>query len=289
MCSAKSIHVKQWLPLLALLTLGLGGALGQSEELGPRWVQVGISAHFNYFQLTQQQNTPQMTPTQVELALECLEKVYTLLDAIWNKSFSSRIDYLRLSTCEEMACVTGQPVKGIAIPSTSSIYSIYPCHVHELVHLFTLPTDFWHVDSFWVEGIAMYYTWPYLIREISQSTCIYEAAVASYEGYSVHYWAQKYLRENSLPSIALLINGNAWFDRLDEVHSYPVAGSFVAFLLDGLPTTPQQFKQFLELAASARTQAELLAAFQQVFGLSLGTAEVRWHRFLQGWNEGDLR
>lgn len=86
-----------------------------------------------------------------------------------------------------------------------------------------------------------------------------------------------------------LVYGNTVFGRLPSATAYPMAGSFIAFLLDGLPTAPQQFKQFLELAANAHSQAELPAAFRRTFGLSLGTAEVRWHQFLDGWNEGDLQ
>ncbi|MDX2008399.1 MAG: hypothetical protein SFU83_24405 [Meiothermus sp.] len=278
--------------LLLLMGLGLAPALAQSEELTLEWVQRGASPHFVYFLPQHYRDTPQdMTSKQIGTALECLEKTHALLTQIWGDNLAGKTEYFKLASRQEMGQVTGFLAQGLAIPSRSAIYSIHACHVHEVAHLLTLPDGFAALNTFWIEGIAMYFTWPSLTcdSEIPTPDCPYRDAIGFYEGHSVHFWAQKFYRDRSLPALSLLINGDPLFHQLDGQHSYPVAGSFIAFLLDQLRVEPRQFRQFLEQASRANSNAGVLDAFRLLLGRNLGSVEVEWHEFLETWDEGRLR
>lgn len=278
--------------LLVLLGLGLAPVLAQSEEVTLKWVQRGASPHFVYYLPQHYQNTPQdMTSGQIGAALECLEETHALLTQIWGDNEAGKTEYFKLASRQEMGQVTGFVAQGLAIPSRSAIYSIHACHVHEVAHLLTLPDGFAALNTFWIEGIAMYFTRPslYCDPETPTPDCPYRAAIGFYEGHSVHFWAQKFYRDRSLPPLALLIDGDPLFHQLDGQHSYPVAGSFIAFVLDHLRVEPRKFRQFLEQASDADSQAGVLAAFRLLLGRNLGSVEVEWHQFLETWDESRLR
>lgn len=275
--------------MLLVGLLVVGWAVAPQPPAG-RWVRVGESAHFRYYELADYQNTPRaLSRVQVSVALLRLEVFWELVAPQWNYPPETKIAYYRFASTDDLVRLTGRRFSDRALSGQGLVLSIHASDPYELALVLTEPPSPHRIADFWLEGIARYYAWPWMYCPEDNCACAYQARLGGWNQRSVHYWAQADLRKGMLPRLEELVYTNSVFGRLPSATAYPAAGSFVAFLLDGLPTTPQQFKQFLELAASARTQAELLAAFQQVSGLSLGTAEVRWHQFLQGWNEGDLR
>ncbi|GEM82041.1 hypothetical protein [Meiothermus hypogaeus] len=276
----------RWL-LLGLLVVGWAVA---SQPPAGRWVRVGESAHFRYYELADYQNTPRaLSRAQVSIALLRLEVFWELVAPQWNYPPEAKIAYYRFASADDLARLTGRRFNDRALSGQGIVLSIHASDPYELAQVLTEQTSPHRIADFWLEGIARYYAWPWMYCPEDNCACAYQARLGGWNQRSVHYWAQADLRKGVLPRLEELVYTNLLFERLPTATAYPAAGSFVAFLLEVLPAQLPQFRQFLTLAASARSQAELLAAFQQVFGLSLSTAEVRWHRFLEGWNEGDLR
>ncbi|GIW35979.1 MAG: hypothetical protein KatS3mg073_0124 [Meiothermus sp.] len=207
----------------------------------------------------------------------------------WNYPPEAKIAYYRFASADDLARLTRRRFNDRALSGQGIVLSIHASDPYELAQVLTEQTSPHRIADFWLEGIARYYAWPWMYCPEDNCACAYQTRLGGWNQRSVHYWAQADLRKGMLPRLEELVYTNLLFERLPTATAYPAAGSFVAFLLEVLPAQLPQFRQFLTLAASARSQAELLAAFQQVFGLSLSTAEVRWHRFLEGWNEGDLR
>jgi hypothetical protein len=133
----------------------------------------------------------------------------------------------------------------------------------------------------------MYYTWPRF-----SETPIYQAEIGAWWSKTVHYWAQTYLQDGSLPALEPLIFGEDDFRNISESMGYPVAGSFVTYLLgEGQEdlTRAKQFKEFLHQAVNEASQDGVLAAFEAKFGVSLLQAEQAWKLFLKTWDETSVQ
>lgn len=282
---------KKILTLVRYVTIGLAflamitcAPFRQHEEPLGDWVVLGESAHIQYLGLRDYQATDQ-TPSkeQVQEALGRLEALVTLTDAVWNVADTPKIRYYRFASVEDRERLTGYQGNGQAFVEQHIVQSIWLTDSHELAHLLTVPLEVPHLVPFWTEGIAMYYTWP----QFSEKT-IYQAELGAWWGKTVHYWAQQYLKEDTLPALEPLVFAEDNFRSLPEEVGYPVAGSFVTYLLGAAQedvTKAKQFKEFLRQAVKESTEEGILAAFETRFGVTLWQAEEEWKTFLETWNE----
>ncbi len=175
------------------------------------------------------------------------------------------ITYFKYRDRAHMQSVTGRVTNGWADPATYAIHSIWPWDNHEVVHVMTAlvgrPTDFFN------EGIAV-------AMQMDPQGGRMEAFWSSR---AMHEWAHTFRLNGELPRLADMVETSA-FRRLDDVKSYPMAGSFVGFVIDDRGM--DRMKSFFRAGSREASRAEIERQFSAAFGLTLPDAEARWHAYL---------
>ncbi|MCX7783790.1 MAG: hypothetical protein N2318_09140 [Meiothermus sp.] len=279
----------RWWLLVGLLFTGWG--MGLQPPAG-RWVRVGESAHFRYYEQAEYQNTPQaLSRAQVSIALLRLEVFWELVAPQWNYPPEAKIAYYRFASTDDLVRLTGRRFSDRALSGQGLVLSIHASDPYELALVLTEPPSPHRIADFWLEGIARYYAWPWMYCPEDNCACAYQARLGGWNQRSVHYWAQADLRKGMLPRLEELVYTNSVFERLPSATAYPAAGSFLSFLL-GIPSNPQKLQQlneFLQQIEQASTKAEVTTAFRQSFGSNLADMEAGWQTFLETWSEDALR
>jgi len=202
-----------------------------------------------------------------------------------------RIDYYAFPDRETLRALTGWDTHGRAILAHDATVSIHAADAHEVMHLLTAPTARpLRLSALWMEGIAMYYTWPEVYFDAATlSERGLPPRLGAWYGRTVHGNAQEARANGELPALTQLVHGNQVFFALPDGITYPAAGSFVTHLLGaGHSDLPRiaALRAFFDEANAAADTAAVLAAFEQHMGESLVDAEAAWHAFLDGWDEG---
>ena len=280
----------KFISMVFIPLLMLGACVPQTAKLevpSGQWQVLGESGHFQLLGLQEYQGSDNgLSPAQVQIALDKLEALYTLAGPVWKSAPEQKIRYYKFASREDRKRLAGVEGNGEAFVASGIVHSIFLTDPHETAHVLTAPKQVPHLVPFWTEGIAMYYTLPRLTN-----TPIYQAGIGAWHGKTVHYWAQKYLQESRLPALTPLVAGWKNFRDLPEEVGYPVAGSFLTFLLGFDPTSTQKlraFKEFLSQAVNTSSSDEVLLAFKNRFGLELTQAEAQWRTFLEAWDEREV-
>lgn len=201
-----------------------------------------------------------------------------------------RIDYYHFPDRETLKALTGFEATGRAILAHDAVVSVHAADSHEVAHVLTAPVGRpLTLATFWLEGIAMYYTWPgVFFDEAALAERGLPPRLGAWYGRTVHGNAQEARRAGDLPDLAPLVHGNRVFYALPDGITYPASGSFVTYLLGPGHADLERiaaFRAFLDDANEAADLQTVLAAFERRMGLTLGAAEARWHAFLDGWDE----
>ncbi len=226
-----------------------------------------------------------------EPAAPAAERLLRFLDEVgpaWR--MPARIDTYVFPDRETLHALTGWDTNGRAILAHDATVSVHAADAHEVMHLLTTPTARpLRLANFWMEGIAMAYTWPEVyFDEATLSERGLPPRLGAWYGKTVHGNAQAARERGDLPALAPLAHGNQAFLALPDGITYPAAGSFVTFLLGpghGDAKRIADFRLFLEEANRAPDAAAVLASFERHMGCALSEAEVAWHAFLDGWDE----
>jgi hypothetical protein len=194
------------------------------------------------------------------------ERYHEWMLAQFGMTIDRRIDYYKYRDRSHMEQVTGRQTNGWADPPAFAVHIIWPWDNHEVVHvltaLFGLPTDFFN------EGIAV-------AMQTDPQRGILEPMWSSR---SIHAWAWDIYRLNQLPALTDMIETDA-FRKLDDARSYPMAGSFMRFVLDDRGM--ERMKAFFRSGSRDDKRAAIEREFSVAFGVSLQDAETRWHAFLE--------
>ncbi len=275
------------LMLLGLLLMGLlplcAGATHQQK--GWDWVK---SDHFDYYYQADRDPYPERVP----IALERLEWFYNFVAPHWDYPEGLRITYYRYPTREDLVAATGKDANGVAILKRATVHSISLADAHEVSHLFTTRKLFClfnncRLSNFWLEGIAMYYSWP-LVYYCEAHNTLHQYYMGTWYGKSIHWHARELLLEGELMDIGPCTYGNDYFDAVGPMASYPAAGSFITFLLGPGQTNPEQIenmKNFFCRINFARSREEVADTFAEIFGTSIEEVESAWHLFLRDWSD----
>ena len=201
-----------------------------------------------------------------------------------------RIDYYAFPDRETLRALTGWDTHGRAILAHDATVSIHAADAHEVMHVLTVPTARpLRLSALWVEGIAMYYTWPEVYFDAATlAERGLPPRLGAWYGRTVHGNAQEARANGELPALTQLVHGNQVFFALPDGITYPAAGSFVTHLLGAGHTDLARiaaFRAFLDDANAAADTAAVLAAFERRMGVTLADAEAAWHAFLDGWDE----
>ena len=178
-----------------------------------------------------------------------------------------KIEYYKYRDRAHMKQITGRETNGWADPPGFAAHSIWPWDNHEVLHVLSAlvgrPSDFFN------EGLAV-------AMSVDPST---DRFVPMWQSQTVHAWARLYRGSNQLPRIPEVVETEA-FRRLDEGVGYPVAGSFLFFLIDSRGMGPM--RQFLSGENRDERRASIERRFAEAFGVDLSGAEQAWHAFLDG-------
>ena len=118
----------------------------------------------------------------------------------------------------------------------------------------------------------------------------YETPIGAYQGKSIHQQSKELYEEENLPEIKLLIYGNNNFNDYPESIVYPVAGSFLTYLIGkehSDPDTIIRFRNFLREINNVNSTNEVANKFDY-FNKTIEKTEENWHLFLEDWAESNL-
>lgn len=273
---------------VALLLL-LAGACTPSPQRLPsgEWERTARGVHIDYLELRDAAHDP-----EADAAVARLEAFLDDVGPHWR--VPETIRYYRFQDRERLREHTGWDTNGRALTDHDAVVSIHAADAHEVAHILTVPTGRpLRLANFWLEGIAMFYTWPEVYfppegveeRELPRT-------IGVWSGRSVHAWAQDARQDGTLPALEPLIHGNRDFDALPLDVSYPAAGSFTAYLLGpghGDPARIAKLRAFFDEANVATSTSAVRAAFEHHLQRDLDDAEAGWHAFLDDWDETELR
>lgn len=163
-----------------------------------------------------------------------------------------------------------------------------------MAHLLTVGPDRpLRLAGFWLEGIAMYYTWPEVFFDAATlAERGLPPRIGAWYGLTVHGNAQRTRAAGELPALRPLVPGDREFRALPDGVTYPMAGSFVTYLLGPGHADLERiaaFRVFLTEANTSSDTAAVESAFARHLGISLGEAEAGWHGFLDAWDEAAAR
>ena len=182
-------------------------------------------------------------------------------------SLDRRIAYYKYRDRSHMHSVTGKVTNGWADPPQFAIHSIWPWDNHEVVHVMTAlvgrPTDFFN------EGIAV-------ALSVDPQNGRWESM---WQSQTSHAWCRSFRRDGELPRLSDIVETDA-FRQLADTKSYPVAGSFMAFVIE--TSGMDRVKQFFRSGSRDARRAEVERQFEAACGLTLQQAETRWHSYLDG-------
>jgi hypothetical protein len=221
-----------------------------------------------------------------ERAVARLEAFLAEVAPLWGGA--GTIDYYAFPDRETLERLTGWRMTGRAILDRTAVVSIYAADAHEVAHLLSAPRGRpLRLANFWLEGVAMAYTWPevYFGSEIAAER---PPRLGAWQGRTVHGWARDAVADGIVPPLTEMIHfsGNRTFDAFEL--GYPVAGSFVSTLIGPAPGDERRIaalRTFFDDANVAASAEEVAALFGARMGSSLEEAEGAWHAFLQGWAE----
>jgi hypothetical protein len=159
-----------------------------------------------------------------------------------------RSSYYRYQFPEQIAVATGQTVAGLTVPGTGEIHSSKAFHPHEIVH--RVAAALGDPGAFFQEGLA-----------------VALGDHGRWNGVAVDTIAARLVAR--ITNIRAVVDG---FGRLDSDSSYPLAGSFVGFLLK----TRGARSVALFFEACGREPGKRDQNFAQVFGVTLESATETW-------------
>ncbi|MGH7468730.1 MAG: hypothetical protein ACRENP_12300 [Longimicrobiales bacterium] len=182
--------------------------------------------------------------------------------------FNSRLDYFKYRNRSHITALTGRATNGYAEPGTTRFHTIWPTDNHEAVHALVILL-MGHPPALFNEGVAVAH------QTLPPSGIL----TPRWSGQDVHVLARQFDATGRLPSLDQLVASTSFF-QFDTNVTYPMAGSFVRYLIDthGLAT----FKVFLRNSRfdAAPTQTE--SAFQTAYGRSISAVWTEWRSWLRG-------
>ena len=223
--------------MASTVAMVVGAAMAASSvQAGslPGFVLKAQTEHFSFYARTNQ-----------KIDAEKSEKYLAQVQNLLGQRVAGRAEYYRYENPQEIAAGTGTYAEGVTFARAGQIHSTQEFHAHEIVHL--VAGQMGNPGAFFQEGLA-----------------VALGNGGKWQGKDVNKLAKDAARARSLSA---LVSG---FARLDADTAYPVAGSFVASLIQqhGIAKVSEFFR-----ACSGNNTA---GAFASTFGRTLDEAGSAW-------------
>jgi hypothetical protein len=193
------------------------------------------------------------------------EGFHRWVEDVLGTPFRAPITYNKYRDRAQMQALTGLATNGWADPPALTVHSIHPADAHEAVHVITFaigrPTDFWN------EGIAV---------ALNQFPGL-GITEPSWQGRPVHLVAADFLAAGRVPSLTTILATDP-FRGIEEARGYPIAGSFVWYLIErsGIDPLLLQFRG----ASRGDSSGVVVDRFERAYGRTLTTVDQEWRSFL---------
>ncbi len=223
----------------AIATLALAAATAPFAAAGqlPGFVLAAQTPRISFYSRGEK-----VEAAKVERSVERIEKAL-------GQKLTGHAEYYRYSSAQELAAGTGHFAAGVTFTQTGQVHSTEAVHDHELVHL--VAGQLGNPGTFFQEGLAVA-----LGNE------------GRWQGEKVDKIARRYAK-----GLAKLM---AQFEAVDTNVSYPVAGSFVGYLVRTYGA--EQVATFFKACGTNGTARD--AAFAKTFGTTTGAAAQAWEATL---------
>lgn len=176
-----------------------------------------------------------------------------------------KLEYRKYRDRAHLKRVTGKATNGWAEDRGYVFHTIWPIDNHEYVHALFLP-NVGSPPPLFGEGVAVAHHGASIQGEFDGAPL--------WSGTSVHVLSARFRDRGTLPTLDAMLQADS-FRALDDQVTYPVAGSFVRFLLDARGAAPfKTMSAKLSYSASRGTARQQFAA---AYGESI---DVWWERWL---------
>jgi hypothetical protein len=235
-----------------LLTLALIMYSCKTEKLSLKQ----SSTHFNYYLSFND---------YVDTAWQ--EKYYSWLTSKLGLQNTDKLSYFKYRDRKQLKKITGRKTNGFAEPGTYNFHTIWKTDNHESIH--TVVFNHWgYPPALFTEGIAV-------AHHVNPSKSSF---VPLWNGVPIDDIARSFKEVGKIPPLERLIESSS-FRKFDEQVAYPVAGSFIAFLLSkhGLI----KLRTFFSKTEYKSSASDTFQIFYNTFGITLDAAWKIWLNSLE--------
>lgn len=182
---------------------------------------------------------------------------------------SEPMHFYKYRDAEQIGQLVGRVTNGIADPELNRFHSIWPFDDHEPMHVLVTRHLGNNAPALFSEGIA-----------VAHQFGLNEDIVDPYwNARRVHEVAVGVIRSGTLPPLDALIETASFFDEYDDQITYPVAGSFIRFVMDSTGSEPildlmRQVPRFANADVTA-------TAFEATFRATIEMWWMRWQEYLR--------
>jgi hypothetical protein len=223
-----------------------------------KWKQLKTKHYiFNYF-------SDSIAEKELKKIVNRQEKEYKSILAYLGLNNRKKIKYFLYPGNTTKAKNVGDDGNANTIRNKFEIHAVYNNEVkcigaHEDTHLLSLPLGL-SVKLF-REGLA-------------------EFMSKTWHGQPHNFWVRKYLIENKIPDLSVIIDDGEW-DKINDLVSYPCAGSFVKFLIRKFGKE-KFFELYKNMNPKKKPQNNLKKVFE-ITGKTIFELQKEWeHKIREG-------
>lgn len=177
---------------------------------------------------------------------------------------NGRLEYFKYQDRGHLRALTGRDTNGFADPGTNRFHTIWPSDNHEGVHTLVI-LQIGHPPALFNEGVAV-------AHQVDPSSF---SLRPQWNRTDLDLLARGFAAAGRIPALPSLLASTDFF-RLDVEVTYPLAGSFVRYLLDEHGLRP--FKQYVAAARFDDAPARTELLFEAAYGRSLASAWDAWRQ-----------
>jgi hypothetical protein len=252
MNKTSTITIHQNIVLLFALVTAISGCVNSSEPEQYPLSQTIESSHFTYHM---------SVGDNVYTARQ--EAFYDWITTTLNLVVPRKLEYFKYRDRDHLYRITRRQTNGFAELGTYNFHTIWNWDNHECTHsiisnLVGVPVALFN------EGIAVAH----------QTDPLNGRFEPFWNMVHIHDLSKGYLQRGEIPPLDTLLESSSFFS-FDDSKTYPLAGSFVRFLIDSAGL--ESMKLFIGKSSIWDTKLKAHADFQAVYGSPI---EVWWNRWL---------